>query len=194
MACRAAETASGLGTGRRLSDCRREKNSSTVALRSESAPADEGKEDSERLGNGFFGSTIEFRAHFRSGNGLAPGKLDLALGFGGDAVAHGGTVTPGSNRLKNGLIVRGTGALEDQWAVHPAIRANDKTDPDFERRIAGIEDRIGSGQGLGRIRFLTPGTGGGVRHVGEFGVVPRDGRELALPRDEGFGARDPEGT
>ena len=190
MACRAAETASGLGAGRRVSDRRREKNSSMVELRSGSALADEGREDSERLENGFFGSTIGVRAHFRSENGLAPGKLNFALGLGGDAVAHRGTIAPGANGLENRLIVGSTGALEDQRAMHAAVGAHDKTNPHLERRITRIEYRVGSGQSLGGICLLAARTGGSVRHVGKLGVMHRDERELALPSGDGFDTRD----
>src|SRR5437588_12966747 len=82
---------------------------------------------------------------------LTARKFDFSLSFGGDAVAHRGDIWPGTIGIEHRAVLTGSRTFKDQWTVYAAVRANNKTHRDFVG-VRLIQQRIGSCQGLGRLR------------------------------------------
>ena len=102
-----------------------------------------------------------------------------------DTVAHGGAIPPAAHGFEDRLIFRGSGTLENEWAMHTAVGSNDEAHLHFDGRITAAQHGIRRSESLGRMGLLTAGAHRGVRHVGEFGVV--DGRAPKLPLVDGQG-------
>ena len=87
------------------------------------------------------------------------GKLNFGFGFGRCPVAHCGTESPQANcihdRTRLGNIHPVFVAFQHQRSIDPAVDAHDKAYGQLYV-LRGIEDGIGSGQGLrGRVGFAT---------------------------------------
>jgi hypothetical protein len=59
------------------------------------------------------------------------GKLDVAFGFRGNSVAGSRAITPGPYGSEHVAVTEAAGALQDKWAVHPAVCSDDEVDPNL---------------------------------------------------------------
>jgi hypothetical protein len=111
---------------------------------------------------------------------LSTGKLDLALGFGGNPVAGCRPVPPGPHGLKDAAVTGNSGTFQDERTVYPAIGTDDETDFHLSCRNRRSEQRVGSGQSL---RWLNRRASGTCADVGNFSVLgssPQSDGNLSL--------------
>jgi hypothetical protein len=63
------------------------------------------------------------------------GKLYLPFRFGGYSVASCRSITPGADGSQHVAVARGTGALQNQRTMHPAVSSNYEAYFDLEARF-----------------------------------------------------------
>jgi len=98
-----------------------------------------------------------------------PGKLDLAFRFGRNAVAGCGTIPPGADGLQDVAVAHGADALQNEWAMHASVGANDKADFYLHAGSRGNHQWVGRSQSFGRLSIFAARTCAHVRHVAELG-------------------------
>jgi hypothetical protein len=85
---------------------------------------------------------------------LSARKFDFAFGFGGDAVAGCGAISPGAHGLQDVTVAGESRAFQNERAVHVTIGSNNEADFHFLAVGRRRKKRIGRGQGLGRLNVF----------------------------------------
>ena len=118
--------------------------------------------------------------HSSPAGGLPAGKLDLAFGFSGDAVARCRTISPPADGLDNMAVPGQTFALQDERTVDAAIGPNDEAHPDSLALAERSEERIRCGQGLWRLNILTRRGCADMRHGDKLSRTSQSSRSVAF--------------
>ncbi len=96
------------------------------------------------------------------------GKLDVAFGLGGNSVAGSGAITPSPDGSEHVAVTEPASALQNKWAVYPAVCSYDEVDLNLQFLAESGQKRIRRGQSLRRLDVETTGAPAFVRDLTVF--------------------------